>query len=103
MSRAGLIVPTSEIIPVTPEPVRDSEPDVPRRRNSIGSEQIDWGVAVHAARVLLDETFGSTGSIDNSILTDMAQELAARLCAYDEIVGAVEHMQACLPGPPDYL
>jgi hypothetical protein len=87
---------TQEVTP-TPHP---PEPDVEKTEHAIKPEPLDWDAAVHAAGVLLDERFGPIGAVLNPAMTDMAQELAARLCAYDEITEAVEHMQSHRPAPP---
>jgi hypothetical protein len=65
-----------------------AEAEGPLLRNSIDPESIGWDVAVQAAAVLLQPT-----------TIDMAQDLAARLCAYNEIEHAVERMHAQLPLP----
>ena len=102
MSRARPTVLFAEINPVALAPVRAIGPERRRLRNSVEAGPLDWDTAVHAARVLLDEMFGPPGSMDNPAMTDMAQELAARLCAYDEILDAVEHMQSQLLAAPGY-
>jgi hypothetical protein len=61
---------------------------------------VDWKTAVRASGVLLHEQFGSPGSISDPSVADMVLDLAARLCAYDEITGAVDHMQAQVDLPP---
>jgi hypothetical protein len=89
MFKARLVVTTTEITPTALEPVHNTDPDVPRLRDSIEPKPLDWDVAVCGARVLLSETFGPPGPMDNPILAGMAQELAALLCAYGQIGDAV--------------
>jgi hypothetical protein len=79
----------------TPAP----EPVAHRLRNS-EPEPVDWNAAVRASGVLLHEQFGSPGSIGDPAVADMVHDLAARLCAYDEITRAVDHMQAQADPPP---
>jgi hypothetical protein len=93
------IVPVGAIAPAAATPEPDAERGGNRLRNSIELGPLEWDVAVRAAGMLLDEMFGPPGSTDNPIMTDMARELAARLCAYDEITEAVEHMGTALPLP----
>jgi hypothetical protein len=78
----------------TPEPVPAQGPNGDRHGNSSSPPPLDWTVASDAAAALLDESFGSPGTLGDPLMNDMVQELAARLCAYDEIVGAVDHMHA---------
>jgi hypothetical protein len=79
-------------IPYTPLPMRTSADSSDRRRNSPPPPPLDWDVALQAAAALLDETFGVTGSLGDPLMADMVQELAARLCAYNEMGTAVEHL-----------
>jgi hypothetical protein len=79
-------------IPYTPLPTRSSAAPSDRLRNSPPPPPLDWEVALQAAAALLDETFGATGSLGDPLMADMVQELAARLCAYNEIETAVEHL-----------
>jgi hypothetical protein len=78
----------------TPPPVLPSQPHGDRFRNSPEPAPIDWDVALKAAAAMLDETFGAPGSLSDPLLADMVQDLAARLCAYDQIGAAVDHMHA---------
>ena len=86
-----------------PEAVAKSKPETHRLRNSAQIEAVDWEVAVRAAGNLLAETFGPTGSAsspvaaDDPVVIEMARDVAARLCAYDEIEKTVEHMQTRMP------
>jgi hypothetical protein len=76
-----------------------AEPVAHRLRNS-EPEPLDWNTAVRASGILLHEQFGSPGSISDPAVADMVRDLAARLCAYDQITGVVDHMQAQDDLPP---
>jgi hypothetical protein len=77
------------------------EPDGHRLRNSPEPGPLDWDAAVRAASALLHRQSAPPGSIGDPAATDMAHDLAARLCAYDELASAVDHMltQADFPPP----
>jgi hypothetical protein len=79
----------------TPLPMRSSDGDADRFRNSPPPPPLEWNVALQAAAAMLDETFCASGSLDDPLMADMVQNLAARLCAYDEIGTAVDQVQAC--------
>jgi hypothetical protein len=51
---------------------------------------LDWAAAVHAASTLLAKTFAPSAALDDPVVTGMARDLAARLCAYDAIAELVE-------------
>lgn len=101
MSRARSMVRGSKSPRLVLAPLPETEPPARRQRNSNDPRPLDWDTAVHAARALLDEAFGLPASTNDPAMTDMAQELAARLCAYDEILDAVDHMRTCLPDESD--
>jgi len=65
-------------------------PAAPNLRNAIDPQPVEWDVAVRAAYVLLADQVGPSGSGEHPAILDMARDLAARLCAYDEIVRVVE-------------
>jgi hypothetical protein len=86
--------------PVRAATYEAADPEGRRLRNSIEPEPVEWHVAVHAAASLLDEMFGPPGSAADPAITDMARDLAARLCAYHEIVEVVEQTRMHEPAPP---
>ncbi len=53
-----------------------------RQVHPVGYRPLDWGAAVRAAAVLLDGGIHHSTEMANPALTPMAQDLAARLCAY---------------------
>jgi len=95
------VAPVREVVQTAAALVPESKPKEHRLRNSVESRPLDWDVAVRAASVLLGKTFGPDGSADDPVVKDMARDLAARLCAYDEIEEAVERMEADLPAASD--
>jgi hypothetical protein len=88
--------PTTRTSPQVPQ----RQPDAVRLRNSPEPAPLDWHVALQATEVLLHERFGPPGSIGHPAIARMVQDLAARLCAYDEITAAVDHMQVQADLPP---
>jgi hypothetical protein len=97
------VIPVIGLTEADSAPVPGSDSEGGQLRNSIEPEPLGWDAAVHASGVLLEEMFGPPGSVDNPIMRDMARELAARLCAYDEIAEVVEDVQAraLTPRPVD--
>jgi hypothetical protein len=92
MSVGGPKLAVSKIKPKTQTP-----PEVQASETSHDSElpALQWDDAVSAAAVLLDKTFGSFRTADDPMFSDMARDLAARLCAYAEVVETAE------PVPPN--
>jgi len=89
--------PVREVKQAAWAPVPESNAGAARLSNSVEAEPLDWDVAVRAAGVLLAETFDPAGSADDPVVTDMARDLAARLCAYHEVGAAVAHMNTRVP------
>ncbi|MGD0103035.1 MAG: hypothetical protein ABSC06_03240 [Rhodopila sp.] len=77
-----------------------SEASVYGRNYLIDEGPLDWGVAVSAATVLLNASFGLPVSADDPIVAEMARDLAARLSAYSAVAEPAEDMLAHTRVPP---
>jgi hypothetical protein len=81
------------------EPEATGQGKSSRQGKSIAQKPVEWDVAVRAAGVLLDKRYGPSGSTENPAMRGMAEDLAARLCAYNQIGKAVDHMYPGVPAP----
>jgi hypothetical protein len=65
------------------------------RANYVSRPQpLDWEQAVRAAASRLNETWVLSDTAGHPVMADLAQRLAALLCAYGEMPKEVERMQA---------
>jgi hypothetical protein len=60
----------------------------------VQARPLDWRLAVRAAAARLNETWGLADATAQPEMMDLAQQLAALLCAYGELPEEVERMEA---------
>jgi hypothetical protein len=65
-----------------------------RSNQPVQVRPLDWQQAVRAAAARLNETWGLSDATGQPVMLELAQQLAALLCAYSKLPEEVERMEA---------